>query len=344
MTVTIYRSTDGGAPSLFGGVAGSLLDVLDFALLPSGWTKPFSAGSVAVYREPSPGSNGFYMRVDDSGTSPDTRQALVTGYETMSAISTGTNPFPDPNYNQTAGTTCYIRKANTTVGVRNWVVIVWNGIHPITLQPLSRFYLWIQTNLVSNEIITPGSGDCGVYAFGDFVTYKPITDPYSTLIQMGTSTGVTSFIPCTESNFISGGAGILSFAPREWSGLGSSIPFATPTSDPMFVFDGNANFANYFANTHISGGGGLPYPYPLNNGLIITRPLIVRRHSNNRYTYGFVPGIWWVAHKGAPTNPSLAHANTFSGTGSLAGRTFELFNYTTTPGVVAIETSDTWET
>ena len=91
MTVVIH-STDVGAPSL-GNAAGSLIAVLDYCLVGAlGWTKPFSGVNKAVYQMP-PGSNGHFLRVDDTDGSSGSNARLV-GYETMSSLDVGTGAFP----------------------------------------------------------------------------------------------------------------------------------------------------------------------------------------------------------------------------------------------------------
>ncbi len=57
MTVTVYRSTDAGAPPL-DGTAGSFVDVLDWCLVsgaptPAGWTIEFTSGDLRSYRQGS---------------------------------------------------------------------------------------------------------------------------------------------------------------------------------------------------------------------------------------------------------------------------------------------------
>ena len=107
MTTTIYRHTDGGAPRL-SSLPGSLIQVLDFALLGSGWTKPYSkfVSGVevgAVYQQG--GGNGYYLKVDDefrllAPPNPPSdnsygNAAIVTGYKSMSSYDVGTQPFPN---------------------------------------------------------------------------------------------------------------------------------------------------------------------------------------------------------------------------------------------------------
>lgn len=62
------------------------------ALLPAvgGWQKAYSGTGKAVYKSVDVSASGRMFRVDDSGTT----SARVIGYESMSDVDAGTNPFP----------------------------------------------------------------------------------------------------------------------------------------------------------------------------------------------------------------------------------------------------------
>lgn len=57
---------------------------------PAGWTKAFSGTNKAAYKMGA-GSNGLYMRLDDSGAGPT---KPWRGYEQMSSVDIGSGPFP----------------------------------------------------------------------------------------------------------------------------------------------------------------------------------------------------------------------------------------------------------
>lgn len=84
---------DGNAPIIANtGLAGTLIPAItEFLVTRMGWTLAFSDTNKAAYKQPV-GSNGFYLLVDDSTAS----YTSFRGYETMSSISTGFNPFPSP--------------------------------------------------------------------------------------------------------------------------------------------------------------------------------------------------------------------------------------------------------
>ena len=97
MPVTIYRSTDPGAPTLT-NAPGNIITLLDAVLVngygskpAAGWTKEFSGTNLAVYRNGASAKSRSYLRVDDTSAS---NYAQCAGYNTMSDINTGTGRFP----------------------------------------------------------------------------------------------------------------------------------------------------------------------------------------------------------------------------------------------------------
>jgi len=128
----------------------------------AGWTKPYSGTNLAAYKQGT-GSNGFYMRVDDSAASVGYSRFL--GYETMSDINTGTQPFPT-SAQQTGG--LYWNRSNTTTP-RSWVCIATASWFIFTTQ-------WDGTNWHG-------------FSFGDFTSYSYNPDIYNTIIHGSTSGG-----------------------------------------------------------------------------------------------------------------------------------------------------------
>lgn len=84
-----FTSDDVGAPVL-NAAAGRLIAVLDWALVAKGgWAKEFSGTNLAVYR--SGAGNRFRLRVDDT----QAKFSRLRAYRAMTAVSTGTQPFPN---------------------------------------------------------------------------------------------------------------------------------------------------------------------------------------------------------------------------------------------------------
>lgn len=140
MATTVAYPGVGGHSALT-STAGALLTVLDAVLVTGqGWTKPFSSGNVAVYKQPA-GSNGFYLRVDDSGAN----FARACLYETMSDVNTGTGQTPT-SVQLNGG--YYIHKK--TPG--GWIAFARGGnLHLFTQYDASRTHYFRVTDLISNK-------------------------------------------------------------------------------------------------------------------------------------------------------------------------------------------------
>ena len=140
MATTVAYPGVGGHVALT-STAGALLTVLDAVLVTGqGWTKPFSSGNVAVYKQPA-GSNGFYLRVDDSGAN----FARACLYETMSDVNTGTGRTPT-SVQLNGG--YYIHKK--TPG--GWIAFAHGGnLHLFTQYDSIRTYYFRVTDLISNK-------------------------------------------------------------------------------------------------------------------------------------------------------------------------------------------------
>jgi len=125
----------------------------------SGWTKPYTGTNLAAFKQGS-GSNGFYLYVDDTGTT-DSR---VVGYETMSSISdTSGNAFPTAAQLSGGG---YIRKSSlASSATRAWIVVATE----------KAFYLWIDKE---NDGVS-----AYLHFFGDITTRKS-GDAYHTVIAV----------------------------------------------------------------------------------------------------------------------------------------------------------------
>lgn len=163
--VTLYKSTDTSAPTL-SGTAGDLVTLLDAILVngygtqpAAGWTKAFSGTNAAAYL--AAGGNQFYLDVNDNGPGAGgAREARMRGYEAMTAVSTGTNPFPTVAQ-LAAGLVCR-KSAALSATTRTWVAVADDR----------TLYLFVD----------PGDslGYTG-FMFGDFFSYL-VNDGFRTMI------------------------------------------------------------------------------------------------------------------------------------------------------------------
>jgi hypothetical protein len=118
---------------------------------PAGWTKPFTGTNKAAFRPGNVGTNQFYLRVlDDGTTTGGAKEATFRGFETMSDVDTGTNPFPTVAQ-RTDGN--YVEKSATSdATARAW-----------TLEADDGTMLFIPVVNTNVEYL------CG---FGHFISYK----------------------------------------------------------------------------------------------------------------------------------------------------------------------------
>ncbi len=192
MTIYLKRSTDVGAPSLTNS-AGSLITLLDYLFVTTmSWTKPYTGTNKAAYKQPS-GTNQFYLRVDDTGTT----NASVVGYETMSDVDTGTGPFPTAA--QVSGGLYWPKSSSGSAAP--WIFLS-NG---------KIGYLFVKYNGTNWLCV----------GFGDFSTYKT-SDAYHTLIIGETSApSSTTVFSNLATSITSANTG--HYVARSYTQIGSAI-------------------------------------------------------------------------------------------------------------------------
>lgn len=316
MTVTVYRSSDAGAPNLTGQI-GSVIAILDACLVngygakaAAGWAKEFSDVNLAVYRAPV--GNRMRLRVDDTSAI----EARVLGYEVMTSINVGTGPFPTAA--QASGG-LYIRKSETTDGtVRSWLLIATNKL--FMFLPHTGGADWLAGPIPNHT--------SGYTLFGEFNSFK-VGDAYNTLLIASSVTGASqcrlgfNHIPGTGSAVMTG-----HYVPRGYDQLGTSKQVAKrAVHDPSL----RSPF----------GVSTLPaFPDAVTGDMIISPIGVLEDDSGGRNVWrGLIPGFWAPLH----ALPG-AHGDTIVGNGTTAGLNFMLFNVgeSTTAGRALLEISDTW--
>lgn len=316
MTVRVYKSTDTSAPTL-SGTAGAVIALLDAILVngygsqtAAGWAKEFSGTNKAAYRAAT--GNRFRLRVDDSGTT----SARVVGYETMSDVDTGTGDFPTAL--QFSGG-MYIYKSSTANSTaRPWLCIASS----------KAFYLFTFAN--STTYGSAWSTSDGAFFFGDLISFFSGTDNYATLL-CGNNAAAASQSTLIGSNGSSNQAGNRYIA-RSYTQTGTAVNCGQRARCYATTMQAGAGVLG--SSTY---GYGRTYPDPISGSLLMA-PIEVTEslHGSGRAK---MPGMWGPEH-----SQPAAHLDTFSGSGSLAGKTFLLIHhhYLGTGGALVIETSDGW--
>lgn len=307
MTVRVFRSTDTGAPSLT-NAAGSLLALLKACLVDgygskasAGWSVAFSDTGRAVLRMGS--GSQRYLYVDNTAEN----YARVWGADTATAIDTFSDRFPTDS--QESGGMYWWYSANSNATARAWIVVAAGDMLYIGLQT-STDYSW-----------TSSSGYYkGFYCFGDFAAYGS-ADTFNTMIYGWSSSPPSSETGMLYSEGITGYKPRL-YAVRSYSGLGGSI---------------NIGFHHNYASSGTQqwgGDGSLKYPNPADGALLMS-PVWVHEYTGSQAVLrGQVRGIL------APLQMVMGQDDTFQGQGTLAGKSYLVFQQSGSR--VALEISDTW--
>ena len=300
--------TLGGAT--FSGGSGSVTTTA------AGWAKPYSGVCKAVFRAAS--GVRHYLDVDDSSPGAGlSKEARTRGYESMTAVATGTNPFPTVAQ-LTAGP--IIRKSAAGDAVsRVWKLFANDR----------SFHLLTQSADVANA--------WHHFFFGDIYSFLT-GDSYKTLImgrpaENSTSDSTTNGAPGFIGHY-SAALSALSghYMSRGYTGLGASVNVGK-------IGDSAANTSSG-GTTPIAMYGHLGYPNGADGGLYIAPVRIVDPSTSPAPNIrGLVPGLFHYCH---PIS-NVADGDIFSGaTGSeYDGRSFHVMKHTGgSTGVCVIETTD----
>jgi hypothetical protein len=281
----------------------------------AGWTKPYSGTNLAAYRQGS--GSQHYFRIDDTTT----QSSRIVGYETMTAISTGTGPFPTSS--QVSGG-LYIHKSNSSdaTNARRWIIVAND----------KTIYMWVNYGAGLNTEYNYLSM-CG---FGQFLSNKD-GDVYNTFISASTGTGSSSYVYFMY--LLSNVAAVITtssfgfYAPRSYTQVGTSVTL------------GKISDYSKAAQTGMGSqtGTALIYPHPIDGGLYMSQVNIVEGAGSgaNSILRGKMFGVWNPLH-----NIPLNHGDIFTGNGDLAGKTFITLNgcpATSSLGQCMIDISLSWD-
>lgn len=177
---------------------GTATGTITVKMAGGGWTRPFTGTNLRAYKSASPQGHGQYLRVNDAGTD-NTR---VIGYETMTAISTGTGLFPTSA--QVNGGYYWWKSSygdNTPV---NWCFATDGRMFWLCTEPFGSGY-----------------PSAKVYAFGDLIPEAPAGDPYATLLLGDVAAADTG--GAFDYLARSGSSNDKCAVPRAYGGAGSCV-------------------------------------------------------------------------------------------------------------------------
>jgi hypothetical protein len=259
---------------------GTATGTITFKIAPAGWAKPFSGTNLAAYRSTDVTGTRMFLRVDDTNV----YNGRVKGYESMSDLDTGTGPFPsgDPGWWPKAS-------SSLPTNARAWTVVA------------DSTRIWLHTHA---SPYNPGSSGA-IWGFGDFDSFKS-SDPFACELTCALSDITGGYGPSNLSaEFVALENVAGPYVARSYTGIGGA------------VFADHAGEA-YFTRNVLSGAGGSEitpkYPNGADNGLILSRKLIVERGATLR---GVSRGLYVTPQN---CHSAFAWRNKIDGMGGMAGR------------------------
>ncbi|CAN5857562.1 hypothetical protein BH11PSE13_BH11PSE13_12120 [soil metagenome] len=151
---------------------GTYTGTITMKMAPLGWARPFAGTNTAAYKSTVVSGTGCYLRVDDSIGA----YARVTGYESMTSVDAGVNPFPSVAQMPIGG--AWGKSVLASAGAVPWTIIG-DG---------QTFYIWTANYVPSNATYTTG----WVRGFGDAIPLKPGGDPFACFLNYSVNTTLTS--------------------------------------------------------------------------------------------------------------------------------------------------------
>ncbi len=300
---------------------GTATGTITLKYAPLGWLKPFSAASQAAYRSADPASTQFWLSIASDGAGNSNH--VVYGYENMTAVATGTNPFP-------TGAQQDARWIKSPSGAAPWAIIG-DG---------KTFY-------VLRQHVNGGNFASGtIMGFGDFESFKAV-DPYRCFMAaFNGSSGMTN-TAAAGSTAASAAIEVLSpsatgsatlFAARSMSGV------LLPQSLAKSLESYQATTTNYTASGGLQAPGGSAfstYPNAADSSLILSRIAL----SDNGSLRGRLRGVLATPQN---AHASFSQFDRVTGQGAYSGQKLIAFKCgspggITSQGVVFFNLTGAWE-
>lgn len=286
------------------GIAeGTAIGTITCKRAPAGWAKPFSATGKAVYQASDLEATQFYLRLDDA----DAQGCRVRGYEQMSDVDTGVDPFP--TLTQRTATNYTWRKSDESSGVaRPWLLVA-DGM---------MIYLVCKFD-------TTVSFGYALHWFGDVVSYFPGDVFHCAIAANGTA------IPSFPGHISSAGAPLSAeaeYLARRADPVTKSSVFA------RFGIDGNSGFP--------FGGTNMP-PLAAGDPMNLLYPMAISDAGSSLASSvplrGQMPGLAAPLH-----HKPVGHLSLAEGGGALQDHTLigVMVAYITASGCLFIDITGPW--
>jgi hypothetical protein len=262
---------------------GTATGTITMKMAPWGMTRVFQSGEVSVYKFNDPMSNGHFLRVDDSHT----LDVRVSGYETMTDVSTGTNKFPAPSQ---------IKSATPDSG-GYWTKTVLANANPVSWNAIgdTRIFMYAPQAYQSNwpvgeTVLRPKFIASGFRGFGDPIALRPAGDPFGTMLGCADDVNHIS-LPYSGSfsQAITSYGGL--YSPRSHTGLGTSVQNTSMNYSAVNTVD------DFYSGMASSGLGS--FPSSIDGALRMVKRFIRRRAVTTAQDYApraDVPGLVYLPH------------------------------------------------
>ncbi len=266
---------------------------------PASWERPFVSGDNqrAAFRSLAVDATGMFVYIDDSNTQ-GTRRTGVKGYESMTDIDTGINPFP---YSSADDQWYWWYKSTVETTAIRWTVVADDKL----------VYIWWNRDTGTNESYGRFN------AFGDFISYVP-ADAWHCIVTGESSVSDETYQPMLASMPIEHAAG----ANIVQSGVSIARDYLGVVDSKMSGVAAPAvTLYAYSSRTacNVIGGYGVDFPSLITGGAIISPVDAVEVAGGNVILRGRYPGMYSPYHERpySRTDPELVQ-----GTGDLSDRRF----------------------
>lgn len=235
-----------------GAVGGTI--TLKFS--PLGWTRPYSGTGIGCYRQGGASVTKRFVRVYDNAVAANSYTSFMRGYESMTAVSTGTGPFPTTA--QVTGNGSPVSSPSDATGdlpaqqYRAWAVVGTPRFFAIYTESSRAMYGSSDTK---NSLAAANPLAMANFMFGELANVTKPADAFA-----------HACLASTISNL---------HLPRAASGSGSAVL-------------ANINGSGAVTGSHMSLGA--VYPSQADSGIHFTGPVTISESTSPHTLRGTLPG------------------------------------------------------
>lgn len=244
---------------------GAVTGTITMKFSPLGWTRPYTGTNLAVYRQGGASTTKRFLRIYDGETLTAGR-FRARGYENMTAVSTGTGPFPTTAQvagNGTEQMSTYYQGSSYPTAPRHWIVIGTPRFFAVYIGYYMEVAPWDEGPLGTVAPITTfRRSQASIFWFGDPANIFKPADAYACMLPIDYQ-------------------GQRPYFPRAYTGAGSAIEGWVASIGAVG-----------YLQTNLGGGGPPAYPNPSDGGVhLMPAPFVYDYLNNQNNVRGTFPGI-----------------------------------------------------